>query len=107
MDELISILNSIASIFMFFCMIFIFGKLTNENKKIYLIGEILFASVIVLIKVSIVYFKNGIFDDVGMDYLGAIICFVYAILNVRNLTYLIEKEKRLKAKKGKKFDRRV
>lgn len=107
MDELISILNSMASIFMFFCMIFIFGKLTNENKKIYVIGEILFASVIVLLKVTIIYLKGYMSEETGTDYLEAIICFVYAIINVRNLTFLIEREKRLKSKKGQKFDKRA
>lgn len=107
MEEIKTILSSAASIFMFFCIIFAFAKITNENKAVYVLGEIFFSSAIILIEVAVIYIKDMMAETYLGEMLALTICFIYATLNVRNLCILFEKRKKSKSKKGKKFDRRV
>ena len=107
MDDIISLLNSIASFYMFVAVIFLFGKLTNQDIGKCILGEIIFASLVVLTEVALILVKQKICDTYFDNILALIICCVYASINVSNYVDYLDYKKKKKLKKGEKFDRKV
>ncbi|MBR1883722.1 MAG: hypothetical protein IJ809_02065 [Clostridia bacterium] len=86
MDDITSVLNSIASIFMFFGVICIFGKIMSDETRKYLMGEVVFCTLVILTEITLMQFKAYSGEEYSSNLLATIICFTYAIISVYKLS---------------------